>query len=235
MTDARLRELYARTTASVGKRDTETHADPEALLALVRREGPEEERLALLDHVMACDSCRGEFELLRAVERAGGSSSESSSGTIPFPVRGGAAAADDARHRPLSRWRGFIPIAAAASLLLAVGIGIGVQRGGGGEPADVMRGAADEVALVAPAAEFRVGGPITFAWRPVPGARRYELEVVDGGGTAVFSTRTTDTLVVLNDATRLVPGVDYQWWVRAVTDGGAQPRSPMRRLRLRAE
>jgi len=231
MTDARLRELYARTTASVAKRDTDTHADPEALLALVRREGPEEERLALLDHVMACDSCRGELELLRAVEQAGGSSS----GTIPFPMRGGAAAADDARHRPLSRWRGFVPVAAAASLLLAVGIGVGVQRGGDREPADVMRGAADEVALVAPAAELRAGGPVTFAWRPVPGARRYELEVVDAGGTAVFSTRTTDTLVVLNDATRLAPGVDYRWWVRAVTDGGAQPRSPMRRLRLRAE
>ena len=43
----------------------------EQLLELVRREGAEQSRRTPLDHVMACPSCRHEFDLLRAVEQAG--------------------------------------------------------------------------------------------------------------------------------------------------------------------
>ncbi|HEY0776919.1 MAG TPA: hypothetical protein VGD56_03035, partial [Gemmatirosa sp.] len=74
MTDDQLREAYA---AHLRTRDPGTRADPAAcvspedLLALVRREGPEPHRLAVLDHVMQCERCRTEFELLRAVEAAG--------------------------------------------------------------------------------------------------------------------------------------------------------------------
>ena len=40
---------------------------PEAIQALVRREGDEAGRLATLDHVMTCGECRAELDLFRRV------------------------------------------------------------------------------------------------------------------------------------------------------------------------
>jgi len=72
LTDGRLQELYAQALA---RRDLEPGSaecvSPEDLLALVRRDGPEERRLEILDHVMTCNECRRELALLQAVETAG--------------------------------------------------------------------------------------------------------------------------------------------------------------------
>jgi hypothetical protein len=225
MTDAHLRELYARATTARTTSGFERHPSPEELLALVQREGPEEQRLEVLDHVMACDDCRSDFELLRSVEDAGAGAPES----IDPPARADVVPL----HRTTRRWTRFVPMALAATLLLAVGLRVGMQRSGD-ETSDVMRGEADAVTLLSPSTDAAAGAPILFAWRPIAGARRYELEVVDGGGTAVFSTATSDTAVILRDASALTAGAEYQWWVRAVTDTGAQPRSALRPLRLQA-
>ena len=160
MSDERLRELY---TAAVAGRPAgaEPHPAPEAIAALARREGPEEARLATLDHVMGCDDCRREFDLLRTLERAGAQS--------------GVAA------RPAGRRAWFMPAALAASLLLAVGIGRQVLRSGSD---DTTRGDGESgaIVLVQPGAEMPAGQSLTFAWRPVSGASRYELELLDAGG-----------------------------------------------------
>ena len=71
MSDQRLRDLYQN---AVAKRSAATRADcpdADALLALTRREGSEEERLRTLDHAMSCSECMRELELLRAIEQAG--------------------------------------------------------------------------------------------------------------------------------------------------------------------
>ena len=83
MSDDRLRDLYA-----IGQGDRPAgpggeHPAPEVIAALVRREGPEEGRLATLDHVMSCADCRRDFDLLRAVERAG---VESGAGENPASI-----------------------------------------------------------------------------------------------------------------------------------------------------
>jgi hypothetical protein len=226
MTDTHLRELYARATTARTTSGYEGHPSPEELLALVQREGPEEQRLEVLDHVMACDDCRSDFELLRAVEDAGA--------TAPTATEAPALPDVIPLRRPGRRWTRFVPMALAAALLLAVGLSVGVPRFGGDATSDVMRGEADAVTLLSPSTEAAAGSPILFAWRPIAGARRYELEVVDGGGTAVYSTATSDTAVLLRDVSALAAGVEYQWWVRAVTDTGAQPRSTLRPLRLQA-
>ena len=69
MTDDRLRQLYARAlgdAAPPAAPGATCDVDPEALLALARGELPEEDRLALFDRVMASESCRREFALVRA-------------------------------------------------------------------------------------------------------------------------------------------------------------------------
>jgi len=213
LTDEKLRELYRVALAERGRGGRERCVAPEAMLAVLRREGPEEPRLEALDHVMGCHACRGEFDLLRSIEQAG------AEGTRPVLLR--------FFSRP--RWRSLAPLALAASVVLVVAVGQTLRTR---EAPDIARGTADAVVLLAPAPEVAAGAPVTFAWQPVPGARRYELEVLDGQGKVVFAEATEQTSVTLQDPRRLAPGASYRWWVRATTDSGDQRASPLRALRL---
>ena len=213
LTDARLSELYRRALAGRAGRERERCVAPEAMLAVARREGPEEQRLLVLDHVMSCNACRSEFELLRSIEQAGAETERPALSSI-VPRRG---------------WRWVAPLALAASLLLVVAVAQKLTTHGG---PDVVRGTVDAVTLLAPAAEIDAGTPVTFAWQPVAGALRYDLEVLDEQGTVVFAQATEQTSAALPDARRLMPGSSYRWWVRATTGAGEQ-RSPLRSLRIR--
>jgi hypothetical protein len=209
MSPTRLQDLYSQALA----RRRAAHGacvSPDDLLALIRQEGPETSRLEVLDHVMGCRECHREFELLRALEVAGGAGQ-------PPVIR--------------SIARRLVPLALAASLLLAVGIGLAVRSRAG--PEDIPRGGTHQLDLLTPPAEVAPGQPITFSWRPVPGARRYQLEVLDANGTAMFSEFTPDTSLTWS-ADRLRPGESYRWWVRDVTPG-AELNSALRPLRIRSQ
>src|SRR5918911_1340273 len=117
MSEERLRELYARALEAREPAQREQCPPPEALLALARREGPEAERLATLDHVMACARCRPEFDLLRAIDSAGAGEGEARR-AVPSPTRALA-------RRRWTRWTMLVPLALAATLVLAVALGPG--------------------------------------------------------------------------------------------------------------
>jgi hypothetical protein len=206
VSDDRLREFYATALTGQSAGAAGEHPSPEALAELVRREGSEEARLITLDHVMSCADCRRDFDLLRSVERAG----------------------DESRGAGGRRaW--LVPAALAASVLLAVGVGRTVLRSAGD---DTTRGDGHgAVVLVQPGREARAGDPVTFAWHAVPGASRYELELLDAGGGVLASAATTDT-AVSPAATRALPPGDYRWWVRATTPDARALRSVLRPLRL---
>jgi hypothetical protein len=134
-----------------------------------------------------------------------------------------------AGHRKTQRsW--FIPAALAASLLFAVGIGRQLLRPG---DTATTRGDAggSAIMLVQPGADVPAGQPLVFAWRPVPGAARYELELLDAGGNVAASATTSDTSASPEPARELPPG-DYRWWVRATTSDARSLRSELRPLRL---
>jgi hypothetical protein len=211
VSDQRLRELYA---TAVRRRATGTgvqHPAPEAIAALVRREGDEETRLATLDHVMSCADCKRDFDLLRAVERAG--------------MESGAAG-----HRAMARRSWLMPAALAASLLLAVGLGRILVTPGD----DTTRGGGDSsITLVQPGPAASAGDSLVFVWRPVPGASRYELELLDAGGNVVASAETGDTAAA-PAAVRALPPGEYRWWVRVTTSDARSLRSTLRPLVLRA-
>jgi hypothetical protein len=207
MSDERLRELYAAAQAG-HRRPGTSHPSPEAIAALARREGSEARRLATLDHVMSCADCRRELDLLRSIEHAG--------------VAAGSAT------RPSGRRAWLMPAALAASLLVAVGVGREALH----RNTDTTRGGSDDgVVLVQPGATATAGTPVVFAWRPVAGASRYELEVLDARGSVAASAVTRDTSVSPASAGRLPPG-EYRWWVRATTSDARALRSDMRPLRL---
>jgi hypothetical protein len=207
-----LQQLYGRRVAARGEGGAPDHATVEAILAVVQREGTEEERLGTLEHVMSCAACHREYEWLKAVDQAG------------VEAEGGVGAG---QRRPW--WRGA-PLAMAASIAVLVGAGVvlsGVLRSG----VDRERGAAGDIVLVAPGTQAGGGGPIAFTWRALPEASGYVLEVQRADGSVVLADTTGDTVAVVEGG-RLAPDANYRWWVREVTDG-AEPRSSgFRELRL---
>lgn len=204
MTDERLQELYRQVLDARDAAERAQCPAPEALLALVERRGGEGERLATLDHVMACPACLHDFEMLRAVRSA----------EVALPVR---------------RWRP-VTVALAASLLIAVAGGIiGVRSIS--ERADVMRGGeGGGVLLIAPARLPTAGAPLVLRWHAVPSAISYSVEVLASDGTVVGSAVTPDTTFTISDSARLIPGERYLWWVRAHMPDGSERRSAMQPL-----
>ena len=257
--DKELRGLYDRMVEARAAGGRASCVSPERMLAVVRRAGSEEDRLSTLDHVMSCGECTREFELVRAIEEVGMESVASERAvrrvvadatpiqepatedtTTEPPVRRialeprSSAGPATVPASPRAPRRRYATLALAASLILAVGVGV-VWRSGVPANGDVTRGES-AVTLIAPPTEVRRGGGVIgFVWRPVTGAVRYELEVVDSAGAVAFSATTADTTATLADTRRLTPGTAYRWWVRAVDAAGAQRASDMRRLRVRNE
>ena len=212
LTDEALREVYRRALDARRVSGRELCVAPEAMLSVLRREGAEEQRLEVLDHVMGCGACRSEFELLRSIEQAGAGTPERAGPTL---------------LRSLPRFA--VPLALAASLILVVTVG---QRLRSPEASDVERGTMDGVTLIGPPPEIAEGIPLTFAWKPVPGAQSYELEVLDENGAVVWGAGTSKTSVTLSDPRLLPPGNSYRWWVRTTTTSGNQRASAVRSLRI---
>ena len=203
MNDERLQQLYQEMLSRRLPSNRAGCVTPESLMDLVEKRGSEDERLRSLDHVMGCTRCREEFEMLRATVLAG------------------------------HRIRSAIPLktlAVAASIVFLAATGGGLLyravTGGGDREADVYR-SGPGVVLVSPAGEI-ARGPVSFSWRSVPATLRYQVDVIDSAGRAVFSTNTADTSFALPDSVRLVPGNGYTWSVRAeLSDGGAARGSPL--------
>jgi hypothetical protein len=128
------------------------------------------------------------------------------------------------------RRRWMIPAALAATLLVAVALGRAALR-----PSDdtLRSGPAGRVELVTPGAEVTAGAPVGFAWRPVAGASRYRLEVLNEAGDLAVEAETRDTTLTSGSAARLAPG-SYRWWVIALSPAPG-PRSELRRLRVVAQ
>jgi hypothetical protein len=187
MSDDRLRHAYQ---AMLRQRQPGARDDcpsPDELRALVERTDAEPARLARLNHVMGCAACRDEFELLRS------------------------AAASVGVRRPW--WRGA---ALAATVLLSVALGVslarprpvatGPERGGGPQPR-----------LIAPRGQVDEAGAGRFMWSAVPGAFRYDVEVLTPEGKVLLATSTPDTSMA---APAFERGLALRWWVRArLADG----------------
>lgn len=162
MTDSDLRDIYTRSLTE--------RADcpaPEALIALVTRTGSEPSRLATLDHVMACVSCKQDFELLRAIHAA----EEANTGATAGRPR-----------------RSLTPWLAAATVVLAVGALTLTQLNH--EPSPVRGASSTDIGLVGD-----LSG--TLVWHGIPDVVRYDVEIVDARGATIFHARVTDTTQAL--------------------------------------
>lgn len=179
---------------------------PEELLALVDGTAPEAERLRVLRHVGICRRCRDELDVLRL--------------------------AADVASRVAARQVPWRALAAAAAVVIVAG-GVLWQRAQRSDD-DTLRTVTPPAAvrLLAPGEEAPATLPLTLVWSRVPGARRYQVEILTPEGTVAFAVAGADTTVVVPPTGGLTAGVDYRWWVRATLENGAQARSLARRLRL---
>ena len=225
LTDDRLRDAYRQALVERAGPNRVECPDLEALLAVVQHDGPEMQRIVTLDHALTCPACRRELEVLRTMDQA----SRAVAGERG-EARGETRGARRVGRRVVARRA--IPIALAASLALAVGVSVGRQRGNR-EPAERMRAAQEDMALVAPEDGGAVSLPATLVWRPVPGARWYVAELVTEDGNVPFSARTTDTSLTVPPTQGVTPG-EYRWTVRAQLGTGAVRRALARRLRILA-
>jgi anti-sigma factor RsiW len=206
MNDEALRTAYqAAVSGRSGSRPT--CPTPDAINALVAGEGSEADRLSVLRHVMECDACRREFELLRAVHAAGPQS------------------------RPVRRFHSF---ALAASVLVLVGLGTVVWTRVNTPANDTRRGKAAQVELVRPAAGAIVTPPLALVWHSVTGAQDYTAELLTPNGRLTRAWTTPDTsLTVPTAGDSGVAAGSYAWWVRAHLPDGSEQHSLVLRFELR--
>jgi hypothetical protein len=202
MTDHRLSAEYRRGVDAHATGRPVPDVPPERLEALAAGRLPEAEAAELMDQVMAHAELMREFELLRAIHRAG------------------------AKASPATRWR--VPAALAAAAVLAV-VGTVLYRGAVRPERPPLRGGTvqETVALVAPTDGARVPRPLTMVWRSVPDAARYRLTVIDQDGNAAFTSTTSDTTLVIPDSA-LHAGMPYRWWVETTVPAGVVRAAPER-------
>jgi hypothetical protein len=168
MLDARDADLHR------SHRSQRPHPEPEALVAVAERSGSEAVRLEVLDHVMSCNECRHELDLVRASLTAAGTP----------------------RQRTWFRSPAIGLMALAATLLLVAGVKLFLTSGDV-ETGPRLRGGS---AVSTYPVRWLPTGAAGFAWHPVTDASSYRLEVIDEAGTAVVDSTMRDTTFVLFDA-----------------------------------
>jgi hypothetical protein len=217
LNDDELRQLYH--AGLPGRSAAGSCPDDERLVALVERTDHESERLATLDHVMACAECRRQFDLLRALYQA---HTQLQADT------------EQPRAQPLThRARFGIPrrLALAASISIVIGAAALFVIVSSDRETPVMRGASADLQLTAPAADAAVALPFTLSWRAVDGAAEYHVEITNSMGRTALATHTRDTAFTVAAAALPAPG-SYAWSVRAVRTDGSEVHSAARAFRV---
>jgi hypothetical protein len=206
MNDERLRALYAGAMARLPLPEDAAPVPLEAMVDLVERRGSEAERSRTLRSILRDPRAREEFELLRAVVRSA--------------------------EPPRQSWRAAIAWRVAAGVALLAGTAwlFSLLH----TPEEPLRGGASAVVMLQPANGAELTAPPLFAWRQVPGAVDYRIEVVDSAGAVVFEEQVTDTTSTGPASGGLVPGNHYRWSVTVLTKEARSLRSATHSFMLRA-
>ena len=157
------------------------------------------QRAASTAHLSTCARCRS---AVAAVSRL----------TADAVVAAEAAAVE--RQRPTRRWQLAVGLAAAAALVLVFAWPQGVDDGGSPHRDPTLTAGAAPI-LVAPVGAVADAGPLQ--WRGVAGANRYRVTVFDAQGRVRYETQLVDTVAILPDSVRVIPGQSYLWKVEART------------------
>lgn len=223
-----------RSTGSPAARRGWTCPGEERLVDYVegRIDSPLRERLER--HVSECDSCRGQVGFLARVDELG----------PPPPVPASLVAGASGERVFPTGWLRPAWVTLAAGVALALALAVSVPRlreeaSPGGSTVPVERlvrngaGGADSPWLVRPAeGELVARESLALAWRGVPEALFYTVEIVDPNGDVAWEGRSESTRLAVPAGAPLVPGRSYYVWVLAHLRRGATVRSTAVGFRL---
>ena len=186
--------------------------DAARLVMALAGELPAPERERVLAHAATCPACAAELELARGFEREASAEETADVAWIVDRLERRAAPAAPAgkvlpmrsRRAPLAatRWSLW---AAAACAVLAIGLSLSALRDGRapGLPErpleDVVRGGS--ISWTTPLGTL-AAAPAELAWRPVVGAVRYRVEILDVADRALLATTTAAPAWTLSAAER---------------------------------
>lgn len=181
-----------------------SHLSQETVAAYVDGTLSTEERRSADTHLSECASCRTEIRDVRRLLNAGRSR------WAPRTVVGSTLAA--AAVAALLLWPGSDPSTAARS------------GGSADSPLRSIPSTDAGLVVIEPLAPRWSGGDPTAAslrWRSAEGASTYRVTLTDEGGSTLWSTETTDSVVAIPDG-HLEAGATYFWFVDAtLADGGS--------------
>lgn len=165
-------------------------------------------------HLAGCDRCLG--QLAAACRAAAGPAAEASE-TASLIARAKALLDPPAPAATPPRWRWVVPVAAAATVLLALSVTLNPPSGRHGESGSTTAPQtrfADpgplQPALLTPA-ENSVVRPLNqvFQWTEVPGALYYEVHLVSLDGDLLVRDRVDGTRWLVPAGLPLQPGEEY--------------------------
>jgi anti-sigma factor RsiW len=180
-----------------------THLSPEVVSGYLDAGLSAEERRRAELHLASCSECRKELAEVRQLQR---------------------------RHS--RRWTvALVPVAAAAAVLLAV-----VLPRRASTPSELRAGSNTEAPLgvVSPLPSPEVApGAITFIWRSAGPGASYSFTLQAADGRVVWTSTTTDTVVVLPDSVSLSTGPTWFWAADALLADGRSRSTGIKRLSIR--
>ena len=202
MNDTQLRHAYEQLMQRRSHQDAPPAVSLEVIQELAQVRRVPDDRLELLDTILAHPVTRDEFYFLRGL----------------------------AQSRPAARPVSRVAVwAIAAALLLAVGIST-VQRFPGRAQPEPMRGGVATIELAAPLPGASLSRSTRFAWHPMAGAARYTIDLVGPGGDVIWSAVTPETTAVVPPNVPLGSSARHVWMVRAAMSDGTTLRSTARPL-----
>lgn len=190
------------------------HPDPILTAAYLDGTLPPEALDALESHLAACDACRAGVVLLRLRDEG------VDDVTPPEMLRRARALANGAVAPKHSGARRFaLPVSLAAGLLAAAGLAFWLRPGAELRAPVERQGAAPEIEAISPVhGEAVEAARLAFMWRPVDGADRHVVSLLDAGGieVAVLETGSPGGYVSWPADRPLLPAGTYMWSVRAL-------------------
>lgn len=245
MSDTQLRRLFSRLSTEPPRRRPSC-PDVDRLVAYVGQRLGEAERQELESHLGDCAFCLGQVRFaLRSAELG---PPPAVPPRLLAAVRSPAASRGRRLRRPALGW-----LAAAAGVMFAVvalrlsvvelPLGDGAPGAPAGRPpGQEVRALSDGLSgptvpeVVQPRAGRSVRrAALSVAWRAVPEALDYTVQVMDARGDLLWQDRTEALSTTVPGEVELAPGGEYFVWVTAQLRSGLEVKSPAAAFRIASE